>query len=371
LSTSLVVVVVVDAVASILSYVHLIHHELTDLSYFFFTFQSPAFMIAVFRYVERNQPVDMHDLTMYNIPKIQAASTVIPKLSSFNTTGNCNDPNSFKIAVVDSGYDGDHEDSPCIPGYTTSPTPNCKGALFFSNNGTMTWDNPSAAAWHGTLVGGIINAKLNAVGYTSVIPESTGICYIFPRVVNDAMTAATTFYLYQAVNWALSQGVKVINLSVGTSNTQVGVDTMAQANALGVIVVASMGNHGTNKVVYPAGYTTVVAVGSTNETNGVSKFSAFGPHIDCAAPGERIYSMLSQNRYGGASGTSMATAHVTGAAARIWSVCPQCSSTVVTNCLLTTAQDTNTTGYDVYSGFGVIQMEAAYLCMKASVGCCP
>jgi hypothetical protein len=322
------------------------------------------------RYVERIIPMTLHDATSYGIAKIQAYSALIPKLAT-STPSSCNDPNSFKVAVIDSGYDADHQDSPCMLDYKTNPSTNCIGGVFFANPGNMTWDNPNSTAWHGTHVGGVINAKLNGFGYQSVIPDSSGICYIHGRVFDEQQVNSDSFYVYQAVNWAVTKGAKVINMSLGGGWTRVGSDSMIAAQNAGVMVVASMGNGAPSPTVYyPAGYTSTMAVGATDANNVVASYSSYGSHIDVAAPGTAIYSMIPNNKYAGASGTSMSAPFVTGAVVRIWSVCKICPMSVVANCLRSTAKDVNASGFDVYSGNGLIQMEAAYLCMAATPGCC-
>lgn len=73
--------------------------------------------------------------------------------------------------------------------------------------------------------------------------------------------------------------------------------------------------------------------------------------------------------YGYMLGTSMATPHVSGAAAAIWRACPNCKNSDVEQCLLRTAMDINGDGKDNSFGYGLVQTQSAYACLQRS-GCC-
>jgi len=93
-----------------------------------------------------------------------------------------------------------------------------------------------------------------------------------------------------------------------------------------ILFVAAAGNSGTNNdstASYPSNYTTteagydaVIAVAAIDAAGGLASFSQFGAQtVDLGAPGVTINSTLPFSKYGAYSGTSMATPHVTGAAA--------------------------------------------------------
>ena len=135
--------------------------------------------------------------------------------------------------------------------------------------------------------------------------------------------------MYQrALNGARNSGVRALNLSIGgTIFTQTESLLIRRLIESGCTVVAAMGNEYTegNPVEYPAAYPGVVAVGAISETNLRAYFSNTGPHIALTAPGENILSTLpmkksayrDETKYASWSGTSMATPHVTAAAALI------------------------------------------------------
>ena len=127
-------------------------------------------------------------------------------------------------------------------------------------------------------------------------------------------------------------------------------DAIGRANNAGILFVAAAGNSSVNNDVsphYPSSYTNpnVIAVASITSTGAMSSFSNYGAtSVDIGAPGSGIYSTLpgsnNSSTYGSYSGTSMATPHVTGAAAMLKALCPAWSHSDIRNHILATAATT-------------------------------
>lgn len=162
---------------------------------------------------------------------------------------------------------------------------------------------PSDDYGHGTMVAGI----LHLVAPTArLMPIRT--------FTNDG--SANLSAIVAGIYYAMDHGVNVVNMSFSmpTSSLELSKAIYA-ANAQGVTLVASAGNEGQNIMVYPAGYSPVVGVGSTNDFNQRSTFSNYGQVVTLAAPGEGVITTYPQNRYAAGWGTSFSAPMVAGGAA--------------------------------------------------------
>src|SRR5262249_38710451 len=125
----------------------------------------------------------------------------------------------------------------------------------------------------------------------------------------------------RAIQFAVQHGAQIINYSGGGADPALA-ERMAieEAEKKGILFVAAAGNDGHNNDVapyYPASYPldNIVSVASITKQNQLLPSSNFGKTVYIAAPGLSILSSLPGGRFGTMSGTSQATAFVTGAAA--------------------------------------------------------
>ncbi len=123
-------------------------------------------------------------------------------------------------------------------------------------------------------------------------------------------------------------------------------DAINRAGAANILFVAAAGNSTVNTDAtpsYPASYNSpnVLAVASITSTGALSSFSNYGATtVDIGAPGSSIFSTLPGNTYGAYSGTSMATPHVTGAAALYASANPSATAAQIKSAILASATPT-------------------------------
>ncbi len=171
----------------------------------------------------------------------------------------------------------------------------------------MPQDEGTGLGWgHGTHISGVI---------ARMAPNAK----ILPVRVLDSQGRGNTFILAYAIDWAVAQGADVINLSLGTPfDSRLLRESVAQAQAKGVVIVAAAGNAGDSALSYPAAYPGVVAVTAVDGADLKPDFASYGDWVDVAAPGVGITSTVigpDGSGYAGWTGTSMATSFVSGAAA--------------------------------------------------------
>ena len=219
----------------------------------------------------------------------------------------------IKVGVMDTGIDRTHPDLKSI-------------TVDYRHSGLSARD----LLGHGTHVRGIIAAMVNNnVGIAGVAQCSL----VMWKIFRDKPESDGEFYVdgeryLRALGEAPNAGVRVINLSIGgTASSRTEQLLFRRLEQRGVMVAAAMGNEYRegNPTEYPGAYDTVFAVGSLAENGRRSSFSNTGAHIALVAPGSNILSTLpikaspylDETEYGSWSGTSMATPHVSGAAALV------------------------------------------------------
>ena len=257
---------------------------------------------------------------------------------------------------------------------------------------------------HGTHVTGTIAQDTNNNLATAGIAYQAS---IMPLKILGYDGSGNSDDLNEAIRYAVDNGAKVINLSLGFPDTgssdasgQVCTEitdlnaALQYANDHGVVVVAAAGNDGGNVVNCPAAYPTVIAVGATRYDGQRASYSTGGAALDIAAPGgdpnvdqngdgygdgilqvtycydaetmKLYYELLGWNLYtefcsNFYAGTSMATPHVTGTVALILSERPDATPDQVRTYLQSTARDYGTAGWDESYGWGLLNASAAVM----------
>lgn len=192
---------------------------------------------------------------------------------------------------------------------------------------------------HGTHVAGTIAALDNSIGVLGVAP-SAGLYAV--KVLNNAGMGSTTSVI-KGIQWAVDNGMNVVNMSFGSSTfSQAEKDACDNAYNNNVLLVAAAGNSGNesgtgDNVGYPAKYSSVIAVAATDEDDRRAYFSSTGDQVELSAPGVKILSTYKSNSYATASGTSMASPHVAGVAALVWSKYQEWNNSQVREILGSTA----------------------------------
>ncbi len=162
-------------------------------------------------------------------------------------------------------------------------------------------------AGHGTQMALIAAGAVAPDGTTA---SETGVPLIAIRSF-DEQGLTSNFALSRAIEYAISQGARVINLSWGSESDSAFVaESVAYAQQQGAIVVAAAGNEATGTAMYPAAYDGVVAVAALRADGTPWENSNYGSFVDVAAPGEATLPVGYQGPAGTYAGTSIASAYV-------------------------------------------------------------
>ena len=208
---------------------------------------------------------------------------------------------------------------------------------------------------HGTEVAGIIISKNPRIG---IAPEARliAISAFSTNANNPDERSSNSGLVARALELAMREGVQVLNLSFAGGADPL-VDKLVQAAIQkGIIVVASAGNGGPGaQPAYPAALPGVIAVTAVDKGESVFKRANRGDYIDLAAPGVGILTTAPRGAYQVSSGTSLATAHVTGVIALLKSLNPNFNPETLNR----TATDLGIPGRDQDYGYGLINTARA------------
>jgi len=207
------------------------------------------------------------------------------------------------VAVLDTGIDSNHED--------------LAGQVVVEVNFTLSPASDDVYG-HGTHIAGIIAATSNnSMGIAGLAPESR----LMNIKVADDYGRCRSAIAAKGIVWAVDNGANIINISIEIEEPSRELEeAIDYAWSRGVLVVAAAGNQATGLPVYPAFYKNCIAVTATDQDDRLAPLSNRGEWVDVAAPGFNIYSTLPGDDYGYESGTSFATAYVSGLAALLYGV---------------------------------------------------
>jgi len=209
---------------------------------------------------------------------------------------------------------------------------------------------------HGTAMAGAIASRDRLLG---VAPEAK---ILAVKAFGEASDAAggTTVSIVKGIEWAVSQGAKVINMSFAGPRDPSLERALKAAHDKGVILIAAAGNAGPKSPpLYPAADPHVIAVTATDSRDRIFRGANQGPQVSVAAPGVEILAPAPDSAYQMSTGTSIATAHISGVVALMLERDPTLRPADVRRILEATASDLGTKGKDIESGWGLVNPQKA------------
>ena len=256
----------------------------------------------------------------WSLTKISAVNGWSTLFTSYPTTNA-----GASIAVLDTGVQSTH--------------PDLSGKVLAGANcltGSCTAGGSEDDNSHGTHVSGIAAARTNdGIGIAGIALASS----VLPVKVLNSSGSGSYASITAGVNWAVSRGARVINMSLsGSSYSSTLCTAVSSAVAAGVVVVAAAGNSSYSYAAYPAACPGSIGVAATDSNDAAASYSNYGsPDVFLAAPGSSIYSTVAGSSYATYNGTSMAAPHVAGLVALLQTRTPGISVSSVKTILATTS----------------------------------
>ncbi|MDE6426812.1 MAG: leucine-rich repeat protein [Ruminococcus sp.] len=204
--------------------------------------------------------------------------------------------------------------------------------------------NPNDKHYHGTHVAGTVvdcTPDLNI----NIMPV---------RVLNE-YGGGSTLNVGNGIRFAAENGADVINLSLGGHGCSKYIDdSIEYAVENGVTVVVAAGNNSNNTTYYcPAHIDNCIVVSACDSENNKANFSNYGNSVDVTAPGVDIRSCIPGGGFKSLNGTSMATPHISAAAAMIKYADENATPAEIEQTLKDISLDLGDPGKDVYYGYGL------------------
>lgn len=279
------------------------------------------------------------------------------------------------VGIVDGGSEWRHED--LEDNVYLNPDEIPENGIDDDDNGFVDdyvgWDFPAddgdptgspetpRNARHGTHIAGIVGAVTdNGIGVAGVSWNSRVL--LVNAGTNDADSDGAIRYGYQGLLYAAMNGADIVNLSWGRSSgrwSEFEHEVIRAVDALGVLIVAAAGNMLERQPFYPAYYPEVLSVTATTLALRHPFWANSDGWIDLSAPGDIIWSTDSNGGYRTMSGTSQASAIVSGVAALLKTQRPEWDPLRMRQQLRWTASDISSLNPAVEFGIGTGNVDAA------------
>lgn len=240
-----------------------------------------------------------------------------------------------KVAVIDTGVEKDH------PGFANAEI----RIVDVSDGGA---DRVTA---HGTAMAGIIGSSGAVAG---IAPEAELIAIAAFSADDDGNVTGNSWTIAKAADAAFDEKARIVNMSFAGPADPLVANAMTGLAKRGAILFAASGNFGPESdTQFPAGYEEVHATTATDKSDSIYANANIGKHLAFSAPGVDILSLAPNGGYSLQTGTSVATAHLSGLAALIVAMDPDITANRVAELLQASSQDLGDPGRDPVFGFGL------------------
>jgi hypothetical protein len=278
--------------------------------------------------------VDLNHFYTAGVPEATVGSGVLPR-SAMHFPADL-DELDVRVGMIDSSVDTAHP------------------ALAASNIESRSFARAGAEApdFHGTAIASIIAG--NSPEYRGLAPNAHLYAASVFELDSKRGEIASTVSLIRALDWLMSSNVDVVNISLAGPPNRLLEKALERAAARDVVVMAAAGNGGpVARPMYPAAYTSVVAVTAVDASQQVFRLANRGDYLALAAPGVDLRHAQPGGGYAASSGTSFAVPFAVTAAARLSRLSPGAD---IISMLLNSAMDLGPPGRDQIYGYGLLTL---------------
>lgn len=255
---------------------------------------------------------------------------------------------NVRVAVIDSGVDVSN--------------PELAGSIADTFD---TLDPPTRPHAHGTSIAALIAAHGKLTGSA---PDAQILAARAFDAADNGGARGNTFNILKGLDWAASQGARVVNMSFAGPNDAALHRLIVAAHEKGIVLVAAAGNAGPRSPpLFPAADPNVIAVTATDAADKLFAHANRGDHIAIAAPGDQILVALPGGKYEVSSGTSYSAAEISGIVALMLQREPDLTPEKVRAILMRTARDLGDKGRDPLFGAGLADAYGALMAEKPPV----
>ncbi|WP_162916585.1 S8 family serine peptidase [Cohaesibacter haloalkalitolerans] len=245
-----------------------------------------------------------------------------------------------RLAVIDSGVNASH---PAVSGVVAAHY----SAFPDAAEGELV---PA----HGTAIASIIAARSGMRGIADKVSLLSAEVF---RADERGNMVADSYDIVGGIDWAVEQGAEILNLSFAGGRDALMEAALAKASERGVVAVAAAGNEGSEApVAYPAAYPSVIAVTATDDADALYVFANQGDKVELAAPGVDVLVAAGDEGFALQSGTSMATAYISGSIALLLQKEPGLGLAEIKTRLSRSTEDLGPAGRDPQFGFGRLDL---------------
>ena len=235
----------------------------------------------------------------------------------------------------------------------------------FGGSRTTTLGDRPLDQLHGTATAAVAAAPVNGVGIVGVWPGARALNIPLPSNALTCSASAT------GVQKAIDAGASVINMSYGSQSLcRAEYNALQRAVSRGIVPVAAAGNEfaSGNPPEFPASLPHVLTVAAVNASLNASSFSNANQAVDLSAPGENIMTAVppgfdtadgTQDGFMALDGTSFSAPMVAAAVAWVRQARPDLTPDQVAQAVRLSARDLGKKGFDVQTGFGLLNVGAA------------